>query len=248
MLTMLYQTPALKQLTGAVLRPGGLELTRASVMKSDLKPGDRVLDVGCGHGAAGEMLNREFSLDCVGIDVDLTLFAANNKMPVVRALAQKLPFKSDSLKAVFCECVLSLTPDMAVTLGEFYRVLAPGGQLILCDVYFRNKPPCRELKEMPLVCGFRKAAGKQDIHEYVTGSGFEHIQWEDLSYMLTQLAGQAIFAYGSLQHFWAEVFGGACKASRLACETIRANRPGYYRIIARKNKKFNNVSACLHNE
>jgi len=232
--TALYQTPALKKLTGPVLRPGGLALTRESVMKSDLKPGDKVLDVGCGSGAAGDMLNREFFLDCVGIDVDLGLFISGTGIPVAKAAAQRLPFKSGSLKAVFCECVLSLTPDMMVTLGEFYRVLEPGGQLILCDVYLRNKAHCRELKEMPLACGFRKGVGEKDIHKYVAGTGFEHIQWEDLSSLLTQLAGQAIFEHGSLEHFWAEVFGRECGASRRACDAIRASRPGYFRIIARK--------------
>lgn len=232
--TALYQTPALKKLTGPVLRPGGLDLTRESVMKSDLKPGDRVLDVGCGSGAAGEMLNRDFFLDCVGMDLDLGVFVFGKRMPVVRGAAQCLPFKSGSLKAVFCECVLSLTPDMMIALGEFHRVLAPGGQLILCDVYLRNKAHCRELKEMPLACGFRKGVGKKDIHEYVATSGFKDIQWEDLSWLLTQLAGQAIFEHGSLEHFWAEVFGGECWASRRACDAIRASRPGYFRIIARK--------------
>ena len=232
--TALYQTPALKKLTGPVLRPGGLDLTRDSVMKSDLRPGDSVLDAGCGSGAAGDMLHREFFLDCVGIDVDLGLVAFDNRMPVVRGAAQCLPFQSDSLKAVLCECVLSLTPDMRITLGEFHRVLAPGGQLILCDVYLRNKEHCRELKEMPLACGFRKGVGKKDIHEYVEDSGFEYIQWEDLSYLLTQLAGQAIFEHGCLEDFWAEVFGGECGASRRACDAIRASRPGYFRIIARK--------------
>ncbi|SMD10936.1 Ubiquinone/menaquinone biosynthesis C-methylase UbiE [Desulfocicer vacuolatum DSM 3385] len=232
--TALYQTPALKKLTGPVLRPGGLELTRESVMKSHLSPGDKVLDVGCGSGAAGDMLNKEFALNCVGIDVDLDLFASATKMPAARAYAQALPFKSNSLKAVFCECVLSLTPDMGATLGEFYRVLAPGGQLILCDVYLRNKAHVHKIKEMPLACGFRKGMGKTDIHEHVAYTGFQEMVWEDLSYLLTQLAGQAIFEHGSLEHFWARVFGGECKASGRACDAIRASRPGYFRIIARK--------------
>ncbi len=232
--TALYQTPALKRLTGPVLRPGGLDLTRESVMKSDLKPGDRVLDVGCGSGAAGEVLKGEFFLDCVGIDVDLGGLGSGTGLSVAEAAAQQLPFKSDSFKAVFCECVLSLTPDMGTTLGEFYRVLAPGGQLILCDVYLRNKTHWQELKQMPLACGFRRGLGEKDIHKYVSGGGFDNICWEDLSLLLSQLAGQAIFEHGSLQHFWADVFGGECGASRRACDAIRASRPGYFRLIARK--------------
>ena len=250
----LYQNPVLQRLTGPVLRPGGLELTRESAVKCGFKPGDRVLDVGCGFGAAAAMLAREFSLWCVGIDVNFDMFMTNagapvaatiagnladgsaltRKVPVIQAAAQMLPFGSGSLKAVFCECVLSLLPDMGMALAEFFRVLEPGGVLILCDIYFRNSHHCNDLKELPLACGFRKAAGRADMEALVDSAGFDAVQWEDLSLLLTRLAAEAIFEHGSLHRFWAAVFGGECGASRRTCDAVRAGRPGYFRIIAQK--------------
>jgi len=231
----LYQSHALQKLTWPLLRPGGLELTRESARKCDLKPGERVLDVGCGSGASARMVAEEFSLLSFGLDLDFDMVIKSNlNIPSLQAAAQKMPFRSRSFKAIFCECVLSLTPDMTSTLDEFKRVLEPGGVLILCDLYLRNRKDQDKLKKIPMACGFRKAVGKNEIQELVKGSGFADISWEDLSPALTHLACQAVFEHGSLEKFWAEVFGENCSSSRKTCETIKASRPGYFRIIARK--------------
>lgn len=230
----LYKRPALQKLTGPVLRPGGLELTRGSAVKAGLKPGDRVLDVGCGYGAAAKMLAREFSVCALGLDRDFDLLRSGSELPVVQAMAQTLPFRSGSFSALFCECVLSLTPDMAVSLAEFRRVLESGGVLVLCDIYPRETKYSLQMKEIPLACGFRRAVGREAVETLVAKAGFDRLLWEDLSQVLTQLAGQAVFDHGSLENFWAQVFGQDCRTARETCETIRASRPGYFRIIAEK--------------
>lgn len=232
----LYKSRALQDLTGPVLRPGGLGLTRASAVKCGLKPGDRVLDVGCGYGAAAEMLAREFSVCSLGLDKDFDLLKSGSGIPAVQATARTMPFRSASFNALFCECVLSLTQDMAATLAEFNRVLEPGGVMVLCDIYLREKDYCGSLKNIPLACGFRRAVGREDVETLVARAGFDHYIWEDLSPILTQLAGQAIFDHGSLEKFWAGVFGQDCTAAHRTCETIKASRPGYFRIIAEKKR------------
>ncbi|MCP4119922.1 MAG: methyltransferase domain-containing protein [Desulfobacteraceae bacterium] len=232
----LYKSRALQELTGPVLRPGGLGLTRESAVKCGLKSGDRVLDVGCGYGAAAEMLAREFSVCSLGLDRDFDMLKGGSDIPAVQAAAQTMPFRSAGFNALFCECVLSLTPDMAATLAEFRRVLQPGGVLVLCDIYLREKEYCGSMKSIPLACGFRKAVGRDEVENLVARAGFDHIIWEDLSPVLTQLAGQAIFDHGSLEKFWAGVFGQDCRAARETCETIKASRPGYFRIIAEKKR------------
>lgn len=232
----LYKSAALQNLTGPVLRPGGLELTRESALKAGLQPGDRVLDVGCGYGSAAKMLTREFSVCSMGLDMDFELLSAGSDIPTVQATAQVMPFRSASFKALFCECVLSLTPSMSATLSEFHRVLEPMGRLILCDIYPRETKYSEQMEKIPLACGFRKAAGRKEMEALVAEAGFDHMVWEDLSPVLTQLAGQAVFEYGSLEKFWDMVFGQDCQSAQKSCKTIKASRPGYFRIIAVNNR------------
>ena len=232
--TPLYKREALQRLTGPVLRPGGLDLTRESAVKCGLKQGDRVLDVGCGRQAAAELLGREFLVRPFGIDMEFQMLSSAF-LPAVQALSQELPFKAHSFDALFCECVLSLTSNMEVSLTEFKRVLEPGGVMVFCDLYLREPKFSEPLKDIPLTCGFRQAMGKEDLQNSVARAGFTTVLWEDISPLLTQLAGQAIFEHGSLQKFWAGVFAMDGSASR-HCEAIRASRPGYFRIIARTNK------------
>jgi arsenite methyltransferase len=62
-------------------------------------------------------------------------------LPLVRGRAARLPFRHRSLAAVICECVLSLVADPVAAWREWARVLAPGGFLILADLYLRAPEP-----------------------------------------------------------------------------------------------------------
>jgi SAM-dependent methyltransferase len=180
------------------------------------------------------MLIREFSVNAWGIDPDMALLRSHGPIPAVQAVAQTLPFRSCSFKALFCECVLSLTPDMDRTLVEFYRVLEPGGTLVLCDIHLRKKRYSEALKQIPLACGFRQAVERENMEDRVAAAGFNNLEWEDLSFLLTRLAGEIIFEHGTLLNFWNKIFGGPCRSAHHTCETIRASRPGYFRLLARK--------------
>lgn len=238
----LYQSPALQRLTGPVLRPGGLELTEESARLCGLKYGERLLDVGCGYGEAAAMLQNRFGITAYGLDPNAGLLnggLSNDQtagaITRIQAGAEHIPFHSDSFQVVLCECVLSLTANMKKTLNEFKRVLSPGGRLVLCDIYLRNPDfgQMQQLKEIPMACGFRKAVSQEKIQMLLTEVGFAYA-WQDLSTVLTQFAGQVIFEHGSLQRFWTAVFGCDSEHAKQTCNSVRASRPGYYRIVARK--------------
>ena len=254
----LYQSPVFQRLTGPVLRPGGLGLTEESAQICGLRSGERLLDVGCGYGEAAAMLQNRFGVNAYGMDLDFGLLnggvdlthrsASQRRLPQdpeqvadtimkIQAGAERIPFRSGYFQVVLCECVLSLTTSMKETLNEFKRVLSSGGRLILCDIYLRN-PQAAEtypLNEIPMACGFRKAVSQEKIQALLEEVGFVY-EWQDLSPVLTQFAGQAIFEHGSLQQFWAALFGGChSKHAEKTCEMVRASRPGYYRIVAHKS-------------
>lgn len=86
-----------------------------------------VLDVGCGRKPYRHLVP---AARYVGVDID---------SPVTRALAaadvfydgQRLPFDASSFDAVLCSQVLEHVFTPEVFLAEIYRVLRPGGVLLL---------------------------------------------------------------------------------------------------------------------
>jgi SAM-dependent methyltransferase len=98
--------------------------------------GKRVLDAGCGPGLyAQELLAR--GADLVGVDasaamVDLARTRLGDRARVLQAdLGEPLPFPDASFDLVVCALVIHHLDDRGACLGEFFRVLAPGGRAVV---------------------------------------------------------------------------------------------------------------------
>lgn len=122
-----------------IIRPGGFELTARGLAHCRLAPGARVLDVGCGTGAAVDFLRQRHGLSVVGLDFSAVIAGRRGPHPWRVAPGagsrQPLPMADGCCGAVLSECVLSLCPDPLHVLGEMRRVLQPGGYLVLTDIY-----------------------------------------------------------------------------------------------------------------
>jgi len=131
----LWERPALRDAAGDTLRPGGFDLTDRAAERIGLTPGRRVLDVGSGLGATVARLRARYGADAWGVEPSAVQAGrAGSRAHLIRAVGDALPFRSGFFDAVFCECVLSLMPDPAAGIGEFARVLAPSGHLVLADL------------------------------------------------------------------------------------------------------------------
>jgi arsenite methyltransferase len=139
-----YEHPAVRWLLGDELHPGGEATTRRALELAGVGPGDRLLDVACGHGASALLAAREFGCSVVGIEYgsrvvqEATAAARTARLEghvsFRRGDAEALPFAAESFDAVLCECALCTFPDKARAVSELRRVLRPGGRLALCDV------------------------------------------------------------------------------------------------------------------
>jgi SAM-dependent methyltransferase len=128
--------------------PGVIERHQRLAALLELTPADRVVvDLGCGDGATlGNLLTHldhdERDGIVIGVDAAAEALAAAaarfssdrhaGRLSLVRAdLDASLPLASETVDKALCHNVLECLPDPDRVLLEAYRVLRPGGRLIL---------------------------------------------------------------------------------------------------------------------
>ncbi|TEB25967.1 arsenite S-adenosylmethyltransferase [Coprinellus micaceus] len=130
-----------------------------------LKEGERVLDLGSGGGIDVFLAASKVGQtgQAIGLDgsAEMVALARGNaakqglKPPHVAfvqvALEKDLPIESNSIDCIISNCVINLLPlaGKANALKEAFRVLKPGGRLVLDDIIAR-KPLPPHIKDDPV--------------------------------------------------------------------------------------------------
>lgn len=127
------------------LHTGGAKATLSLIGKTGLTGNARILDAGCGLGGTSRLLAKTFDLNVTGIDLApgfietaelLTRWCRlDHCIAYHQGSVLNLPFESDSFDGVLCQHVLMNILDKKNALKEFFRVLKPGGKLILHEIF-----------------------------------------------------------------------------------------------------------------
>lgn len=203
------------------LRPGGSELSRQLLTNVQLRPGARILDLGCGKGESLALLREEYACLPTGLEPNAAYRAAaqaaNPGIKILDGLAESLPFPDQSFQVVLAECVLSLSEPVEAALSEIKRVLLPGGILLLSDVYARKQAVYGG-------CGMlRKLYTLPQLEALLQQAGFGIRRQENANAALLQMLGQMILEHGPEATY-------ACLGLD-ACALKQAS-PGYILITA----------------
>ncbi len=144
---------------GYFYRPGyWLPVAQAMIETYQLKPGMKVLDVGCGKGH----LLFELTQACPGLEVaglDISAYAiehAKREMQpfLKRGTAASLPWPGASFDAVISVTCLHnlLMPDLWSALQEIERVCKPNGHRYVCVEAYRTETEKINLMYWQLTC------------------------------------------------------------------------------------------------
>ena len=116
------------------LEPPSFEL-RAGFLRSEVRAGDRALDLGCGAGEFTAVM-ADAGARAIGVDVaEAALARARVRHPALDfrlvPVEGPLPLEDNTFDLVWASEVIEHVADTGRWLSEVRRVLAPGGQLLV---------------------------------------------------------------------------------------------------------------------
>ena len=139
-----------------------------------LDPSWVVGDLGCGTGQLSALV-APFVERVIAVDASSEMLSAARarlrkfKNVVIRkGVLEELPIEEDALDVAALTLVLHHLPDPVAALGEAYRVLRPGGRLLIVDMYPHEREEYKQ--QMGHVwLGF----SEEKMSKHVTAAGFE---------------------------------------------------------------------------
>jgi len=157
------------------------------VALAGLKEGETVLDLGSGAGFDCFLASRAVGEKGKVIGVDMTeemleRAAANAKkggysnVEFRRGEIEALPVEDGSVDAVISNCVINLVPDKDKAFREAFRVLRPGGRLMVSDIVLRRSLPDFVKQSIQAYVGcLAGAVSKERYLDAIARAGFEEI-------------------------------------------------------------------------
>jgi arsenite methyltransferase len=158
---------------------------------ASLKEGEIVLDLGSGAGfdcfLAANRVGKTGKI--IGVDMTPEMLDAarrnarqggHTNVEFRLGEIENLPAADNSVDVVISNCVINLVPDKTQAFGEAYRVLKPGGRLMISDVVLLKELPESIRNSIAAYVGCLSGASMRD--EYlglIRAAGFEDVRIVD---------------------------------------------------------------------
>ncbi|XP_019094552.1 PREDICTED: phosphomethylethanolamine N-methyltransferase-like, partial [Camelina sativa] len=173
---------------------GGFETTKEFVAKMDLKPGQKVLDVGCGIGGGDFYMAENFDVHVVGIDLSVNMIS----FALERAIGLKCSvefevadcttktYPDNSFDVIYSRDTFLHVQDKPALFRKFFKWLKPGGKILITDF-------CRSAGTPSLEVAAYMERRRYDLHgvqaygNMLKEAGFEDVIAEDRTDQFAQV-------------------------------------------------------------
>ncbi len=158
------------------------------VALASLREGETVLDLGCGPGLdcflAAERVGRQGKVIGVDMTPEMLDRARDNareggygNVEFRLGEIENLPLADASVDVIISNCVINLSSDKPRVFREAFRVLKPGGRLLVSDIVLEEELPrvVRESTSAYLGC-IAGAALRRDYVRMIEEAGFVEVE------------------------------------------------------------------------
>src|SRR2546421_10465279 len=157
---------------------------------AELKPGEKVLDLGSGGGIDVLLSARRVGPTGFAYGLDMTdemlALAERNReesgienVRFLKGVIEDIPLAANSVDVVISNCVINLSADKAQVLREAYRVLVPGGRFAVSDIVFQGHIPQAIRTDLEAWAGCIAGALEEETYRHLLAeAGFTAIEVE----------------------------------------------------------------------
>lgn len=155
---------------------------------ASLRPGQVVLDLGSGAGFDAFLASREVGPTgrVIGVDMTPEMVAKARENARREGYAnmefrlgeiEALPVADSCVDVIISNCVINLCPDKRPVYREAFRVLKPGGRLVVSDVVAREELPDEVKNNAALHSGCLSGATLlADLEKILAEAGFTDVE------------------------------------------------------------------------
>lgn len=160
----------------------------------------KMLDIGCGFGGPSIYLAKKYSVDITGIDPVKHILDKATKIADQQQLATKLtyvwtpqlpyPFADETFDIAFSKEALLHSREKEAVIKEIFRVLKPGGQVVILDWVFSEitNDSTLDLFKVPTF----SPISQQQYIEYFKCAGFVDISSTDQNNLACRYTAESI--------------------------------------------------------
>jgi ubiquinone/menaquinone biosynthesis C-methylase UbiE len=161
------------------------------VSLADLEEGHTVLDLGSGPGIdcflAADRVGPKGHVIGVDMTPDMLKLARQNaadggyeNVEFREGVIEDMPVDDGTVDVIISNCVINLSPDKAQVFREAFRVLRPGGRIMVSDIVLNGELPEKVKEDIyEYVSCVAGASQKEDYLQYIRDAGFEQVEIVD---------------------------------------------------------------------